>query len=127
MKLEVAYCIYELTKITALDVPYHECPNRKVFKLIVFTFKILGDRMRQSHVRYILILEMIARIRLSMVILNLDYEELIIEMFKHFLESIRLQYKNILSYMEIMTPSLYKKISTFGRVVLSSLGQCLKR
>lgn len=37
VKLEVAYCICEVTKITVSDVPYDDT-NRKVSELIVLTF-----------------------------------------------------------------------------------------
>lgn len=58
----------------------------KEFELIVSIFKILSGRTRKSHVGEILTYAMVAKIKVHLVILNLDYKELNIEMFKHFLK-----------------------------------------
>lgn len=44
---------------------------KEVFELFVFTFKLSSDWARQSYVRKILIIEIVTRIRIYLVILDL--------------------------------------------------------
>lgn len=62
---------------------------------------------------------MVARIRLHLVIFDLDCEELIIEMFEHFL-SIQPKQKNVLSHMEAIMTTLTRKWVHCSEVALST-------
>lgn len=46
VRLEGAYCICELTRIIALDIPYDDTQMKKDFELIVCIFKLLSDWTR---------------------------------------------------------------------------------
>lgn len=60
-----------------------------VFQLIVSSFQNLDDMSSQSYVKRTSILETVAKVRSCVVMLDLECDALIIEMFQHFLNAIR--------------------------------------
>ena len=62
---------------------------QEVFQLIVSSFADLYDMSSRSYDKRASILETVAKIRSCVVMLDLECDGLIIEMFKHFLRSIR--------------------------------------
>ncbi|KAA8525616.1 hypothetical protein F0562_007502 [Nyssa sinensis] len=84
VKVAVASCISEITRITAPDTPYDDDKMKDIFQLIVSSFENLSDESSRSYNKRTLILETVA---------------------KHFLKAIRDYHaENIFSSMEtIMT------------------------
>ncbi|EOA18881.1 hypothetical protein CARUB_v10007511mg [Capsella rubella] len=105
VKVAVAACISEITRITAPDAPYDDEQMKEVFKLIVSSFEDLVDKSSRSYPKRISILETVAKVRSCVVMLDLECDALLIEMFQHFLKSIRDHHSgNVFSSMEnIMT------------------------
>nr|XP_016452601.1 PREDICTED: sister chromatid cohesion protein PDS5 homolog B-B-like [Nicotiana tabacum] len=105
VKVAVASCISEITRITAPDAPYNDDKMKDVFQLIVSSFENLHDQSSRSYNKRVLILETVAKVRLCVVMLDLECDKLITEMFQHFLKAIREDHpENIFSSMEnIMT------------------------
>ncbi|OMO98195.1 hypothetical protein COLO4_14074 [Corchorus olitorius] len=105
VKVAVASCIAELTRITAPNAPYDDNQMKEVFKLIVSSLKDLSDKCSRSYIKRASILENIADIKLCLVMLDLDCDELIIEMLQHFFKAMRDYHpQNVFSDMErIMT------------------------
>ncbi|KFK29787.1 hypothetical protein AALP_AA7G179700 [Arabis alpina] len=105
VKVAVAACISEITRITAPDAPYDDEQMREVFKLIVSSFENLVDQSSRSYSKTTSILETVAKVRSCVVMLDLECDALLIEMFKNFLKAIRDHHpENIFSSMEnIMT------------------------
>lgn len=60
-----------------------------VFQLIVSSFVGLSDMSSRSYDKRASILETVAKVRSCVVMLDLECEALISEMFQHFLSSIR--------------------------------------
>ncbi|XWS17865.1 hypothetical protein CRYUN_Cryun33cG0105100 [Craigia yunnanensis] len=89
VKVAVAACISEITRITAPDAPYDDDQMREVFQLIVSSFKNLSDKSSRSFIKRTSILETVAKVRSCVVMLDLECDALIIEMFQHFLKAIR--------------------------------------
>ncbi|XVE71254.1 hypothetical protein DITRI_Ditri10aG0135900 [Diplodiscus trichospermus] len=89
VRVAVAACISEITRITAPDAPYDDDHMKEVFQLIVSSFENLSDKSSRSFVKRTSILETVAKVRSCVVMLDLECDELIIEMFQHFLEAIR--------------------------------------
>ncbi|XP_039066314.1 uncharacterized protein LOC120211908 [Hibiscus syriacus] len=89
VKVAVAACISEITRITAPEAPYPDDQMREVFKLIVSSFESLSDELNRSYIKRNSILETVARVRSCVVMLDLECDALIIEMFQHFLNAIR--------------------------------------
>ncbi|KAM6552016.1 hypothetical protein CsatB_001824 [Cannabis sativa] len=105
VKVAVASCISEITRITAPDVPYNDVQMKAVFQLIVSSFENLCDKSSRSYTKRISILETVAKFRSCVVMLDFECDALIVEMFQHFLKAIRDYHpQNVFSSMEtIMT------------------------
>ncbi|KAL4303552.1 hypothetical protein GQ457_10G002910 [Hibiscus cannabinus] len=89
VKVAVAACISEITRITAPEAPYVDDQMREVFQLIVSSFENLSDRSSRSYMKRTSILETVSKVRSCVVMLDLECDALIIEMFQHFLNAIR--------------------------------------
>ncbi|CAN4099858.1 unnamed protein product [Withania somnifera] len=89
VKVSVASCISEITRITAPDAPYDDDKMKDVFQLIVSSFENLDDQSSRSYNKRVLILETVAKVRSCVVMLDLECDRLITEMFQHFLKTIR--------------------------------------
>nr|VDC74100.1 unnamed protein product [Brassica rapa] len=105
VKVAVAACISEITRITAPDAPYDDDKMREVFKLIVSSFENLDDDSSRSYSKRTSILETVAKVRSCVVMLDLECDSLLIEMFQNFLKAVRDHHTgNLFSSMEnIMT------------------------
>ncbi|XP_022147380.1 uncharacterized protein LOC111016321 isoform X2 [Momordica charantia] len=90
VKVTVTYCVTEITRITAPDAPYDDEKMKVIFQLTVEAFKKLsnvsGDR---CYTRALSILDAVAKVRSSLVMLDLECDNLILEMFHNFLKLIR--------------------------------------
>ncbi|XP_039007782.1 protein IWS1 homolog isoform X2 [Hibiscus syriacus] len=89
VKVAVAACISEITRITAPDAPFDDDQMREVFQLIVSSFENLSDKCSRSYIKRTSILEIVAKVRSCVVMLDLECDDLIVEMFQHFLKAIR--------------------------------------
>lgn len=89
VKVAVASCISEITRITAPDAPYSDDQMRDVFQLIVSSFEHLADRSSRSYEKRASILETVSKVRSCVIMLDLECDGLIVEMFEHFLKSVR--------------------------------------
>lgn len=105
VKVAVAACISEITRITAPDAPYDDDQMKEVFKLIVSSFENLDDDSSRSYSKRTSILETVAKVRSCVVMLDLECDSLLIEMFQNFLKAVRDHHTgNLFSSMEnIMT------------------------
>ncbi|KAJ6833750.1 sister chromatid cohesion protein PDS5-like protein A [Iris pallida] len=84
VKVLVATCICEITRVTAPEAPYSDDVLRDMFHLIVGTFSGLSDINSPSFRRRVTILEMFARYRSCILMLDLECDDLIVEMFSTF-------------------------------------------
>ncbi|KAL8209991.1 hypothetical protein R6Q57_006723 [Mikania cordata] len=89
VKVAVASCISEITRITAPDAPYDDNQMRDVFQLIVSSFEDLADQSSRSYTKRASILETVSKVRSCVIMLDLECDELIVKMFEHFLKSVR--------------------------------------
>ncbi|XVF35666.1 hypothetical protein REPUB_Repub18cG0165800 [Reevesia pubescens] len=89
VKVAVAACISEITRITAPDAPYDDEQMKEVFQLIVSSFENLSDKSSRSFNKRASILETVAKVRSCVVMLDLECDALIVDMFQHFLKAIR--------------------------------------
>ncbi|KAJ6814311.1 sister chromatid cohesion protein PDS5-like protein A [Iris pallida] len=81
VKVLVATCICEITRITAPEAPYNDDILREIFHLIVGILSGLNDINSPSFGRRVVILEMLARYRSCVMMLDLECDDLIEEMF----------------------------------------------
>ncbi|KAL6502122.1 hypothetical protein OROGR_027255 [Orobanche gracilis] len=89
VKVGVASCISEITRITAPDAPYNDDKMKDVFQLIVASFENLSDTSSRSYEKRATILETVSKVRSCVIMLDLECDQMIIEMFQHFLKAVR--------------------------------------
>lgn len=87
VRLIVVTCISEITRITAPEAPYNDDLMREIFQLIVGSFQGLDQMSSPTFGRRVTILETVAKVRSCVVMLDLECDDLILEMFQHFLAS----------------------------------------
>jgi sister-chromatid-cohesion protein PDS5 len=85
----VALCISEIMRIVAPDAPYSDDCLKEIFQLIVGIFRGLDDVHSPSFSSRVNILETVAKVRSCVVMLDLDCDDLITEMFEIFFTTIR--------------------------------------
>ncbi|KAG6787874.1 hypothetical protein POTOM_003919 [Populus tomentosa] len=88
VRFAVACCMSEITRITAPDAPYNDDQMKEIFQLTVASFEKLSQTSGHCYTKAVSILENVARVRSCLVMLDLELDELIIEMFQHFLKFI---------------------------------------
>ncbi|ESQ39921.1 hypothetical protein EUTSA_v10000739mg [Eutrema salsugineum] len=89
VKLLVASCVSEITRITAPEAPYSDNIMKDIFELIVSAFSGLNDVGGPSFARRVVILETVAKYRSCVVMLDLECDDLVKEVFTTFLDVAR--------------------------------------
>ncbi|RRT84295.1 hypothetical protein BHE74_00005514 [Ensete ventricosum] len=103
VKVAVASCISEITRITAPEAPYDDDLMKEIFQRIVEAFENLDDISSHSFPKRVSILETVAKVRSCVVMLDLECDSLILEMFRYFLNTIRPNHsEKIFSSMEMI-------------------------
>ncbi|RCV34391.1 hypothetical protein SETIT_7G156600v2 [Setaria italica] len=87
VKVAVTSCLTEVTRITAPEAPYDDDVMKDVFKRIVEAFAELDDMNSPSFQRRVSILDSVARVRCCVLMLDLDLDHLILDMFRHFFKT----------------------------------------
>ncbi|KAJ6995223.1 WASH complex subunit 2-like isoform X2 [Populus alba x Populus x berolinensis] len=128
VKVAVASCISEITRITAPDAPYDDDRMKEVFQLIVSSFENLDDKSSQSYVKRASILETVAKVRSCVVMLDLECDALIIEMFQHFFKAIRDYHpEDVFSSMETIMSLVLEESEDISVELLSLLLASVKK
>ncbi|XP_059639252.1 sister chromatid cohesion protein PDS5 homolog D [Cornus florida] len=89
VKISVVSCISEISRITAPEPPYNDDQMKEIFQLTVMAFEKLSNMSGRCYTKAISILHTLAQVRSVLVMLDLECNDLIVEMFKHFLRTIR--------------------------------------
>ncbi|XP_058226638.1 sister chromatid cohesion protein PDS5 homolog C isoform X2 [Rhododendron vialii] len=89
VKVSVASCINEITRVTAPDAPYDDKQMQEIFELSVMALGKLSLASGRCYTKAVSILHNIAAVRSCLVMLDLEFDELIVEMFQLFLNTIR--------------------------------------
>nr|ABC94594.1 AF-4 domain containing protein-like protein [Oryza sativa Indica Group] len=128
VKVLLATCFCEITRITAPEAPYSDDVLRDMFHLIVDTFSGLNDVNGKSFGRRVAILETVARYRACVVMLDLECNDLIADMFRSFLEIISDNHEpNIVNSMQSVMALIIDESEDIEEsllnVLLSTLGR----
>ncbi|GAB4830723.1 hypothetical protein Ancab_004756 [Ancistrocladus abbreviatus] len=127
-KLLVASCLCEITRITAPEAPYSDEILKDIFDLIVGTFNGLSDTSGPSFGRRVIILETLARYRSCVLMLDLECDDLVSEMFRTFIAVVRDDHQEsvLTSMMTIMAVLLEESEDVHEDILLillSTLGR----
>ncbi|XP_028105789.1 sister chromatid cohesion protein PDS5-like [Camellia sinensis] len=128
VKVAVASCISEITRITAPDAPYDDDQMKDVFRLIVSSFENLSDKSSRSYSKRTLILKTVAKVRSCVVMLDLECDGLIVEMFHHFLKAIRDYHpENVFSSMVTIMSLVLEESEDISFELISPILASLKK
>ncbi|KAM0939140.1 putative sister chromatid cohesion protein Pds5 [Dioscorea sansibarensis] len=128
VKVGVASCISEITRITAPEAPYNDDLMKVVFHKIVETFQKLDDTSSRSYTKRVSILETVAKVRSCVVMLDLECDALILEMFHHFLKTIRSNHsEKVFSSIETIMTLVLEESEDISSELLSCLLACAKK
>ncbi|XP_062146872.1 sister chromatid cohesion protein PDS5 homolog B isoform X4 [Alnus glutinosa] len=130
VRLLVAICISEMFRVMAPEPPFEDKYLRDIFKLIVSTFSELADSASPFFSRRVKILETVAQCKCCVIMLDIDCNDLVLEMFNVFFSVVRENHQQSLinHIMSIMTHILNEETSqTVLDVILRNLvkeGKC---
>lgn len=127
VKVAVASCLSEITRITAPDAPYHDDLMKEIFGLIVGSFKNLDEMSSRSFSKRVSILETVSKVRSCVLMLDLECDDLILDMFHHFLNTIRSKHSStVFSSMETVMTLVIEESENISTRLLSCLLDHLK-
>lgn len=89
VRLSVTSCISEITRITAPDSPYDDELMKEFFHLAVSAFENLSHASGRYYMKALSILDTVAKVRSCLLMLDLECDKLVVEMFQHFLKVTR--------------------------------------
>ncbi|XP_028766458.1 uncharacterized protein LOC114724297 isoform X2 [Neltuma alba] len=98
VKISVASCIAEITRITAPDAPYGDEHMKEIFKLTVEAFEKLSDVPSRSYDKALLIVDNVARVRSCLLMMDLECDDLIVQMFQIFLRVVRPNHPEVVTF-----------------------------
>ncbi|KAI3785976.1 hypothetical protein L1987_45102 [Smallanthus sonchifolius] len=105
VRISVASCLCEVARITAPEIPYKDEVMKEIFKLNVLAFAQLSNVSGQSYHKVIHILGSVAKVKSCLLMLDLECDALVLEMFEQFLSKVRINHpRTVFSDIEtIMT------------------------
>ncbi|XP_071707442.1 sister chromatid cohesion protein PDS5 homolog A-like [Rutidosis leptorrhynchoides] len=128
VKLLVASCTCEITRITAPEAPYDDDVLKDIFHLFVSTFSGLKDTKDPSFERRVNVLDVVAKYRSFVVMLDLECDDLVNEMFKTFFAVVSDEHTETVTLaMETIMAVLLEESEEIGEdllvIILSFLGR----
>ncbi|KAK2452861.1 hypothetical protein P8452_00562 [Trifolium repens] len=128
VKVALASCYIEITRITAPDAPYDDPQMKEVFRLIISSFGNLHDKSSRWYAKRIRILDTVAKLRLCVVMLDLECDALILEMFQKFFKTIREHHpENVFSSMKTIMVLVLEESEDISLDLLSPILDCLNK
>lgn len=128
VRLIVVTCISEITRITAPEAPYNDDLMREIFQLIVGSFQGLDQMNSLTFGRRVTILETVAKVRSCVVMLDLECDDLILEMFQHFLASASENHtENVSASMQTIMTLVLDESEDISQQLLSVLLTSLRK
>jgi len=112
VRLLVSACFSEMMRILAPDPPYSDDVLKDIFKLFVSTFEELDETEGSYFARRVSILETIAKMRCCVIMLDIDCEDLVLEMFQVFFAVVR----------EDHPPSVLQNMTAIMELILEERG-----
>ncbi|KAM3705237.1 hypothetical protein ACJW31_03G065600 [Castanea mollissima] len=128
VKVLVVSYIIDITRITAPDAPYKDEQMKEIFQFIVATFENMPHVSTRSYKNVVSILDTIAKVKLCLVMLDLECDALVVEMFQSFLKIIRSNHPPVvLSAIETIMNLVIAKSEDISFDLLSSLFASIRK
>ncbi|KAL0009876.1 hypothetical protein SO802_004984 [Lithocarpus litseifolius] len=122
VKVSIVSCLVEITRITAPNAPYKDEQMNEIFQLILAAFENMSHVSTRSYKEVVSILDTIAKVKLCLVMLDLECDALVVEMFQSFLKIIRSNYQpTVLLAMETIMNLIIDESEDISLDLLNSL------
>ena len=122
VKVLVLSCIIEITRIIALDALYKDEQMKEIFQLNLAALENMSYTSTHSYKKVVPILDTIAKVKLCLVMPNLEYDALVVKMFQSFLKMIRSNHPSaVLSAIETIMSLVINESEDISLDLLSSL------
>lgn len=121
IRVLVATCISEIMRIVAPEAPYTDEVLKDIFELIVATFQGLNETSSPYFTRRVSILETVAKVRSCVVMLDLECDELIHEMFQIFFSTASEDPPNVMIAMRTIMCLVLEESEDIPRPLLDVL------
>ncbi|KAL8122032.1 hypothetical protein AgCh_018678 [Apium graveolens] len=89
VKVSVASCMSEITRICAPEAPYDNVEMKEIFQLKLMALGKLSSEDPRSYSKALHILDNMTKVKACLLMLDLKFDDLISDMFKLFLSTIR--------------------------------------
>ncbi|XP_055827265.1 sister chromatid cohesion protein PDS5 homolog D-like isoform X2 [Solanum dulcamara] len=127
VKVSVVSCLNEISRISAPQQPYDDELMKEIFQLTVRVFEELSHSGRRYH-KAVNILETVAEVKACMMLLDLECDALVIEIFQMFLRIIRLDHPNVVfTSMEVIMTLLIEESDEINMELLQPLLDSLRK
>ena len=128
VKVSVLSCITEITRITAPDAPYDDGKMKEVFQLTIIVFENLSHVSSHYYMKVISILSTVAKVKSCLLMMDLECDALVVEMFQTFFKTISANHPHdIFSAMETIITMVIDESDNISLDLLSPLLACVRR
>ena len=122
VKVSVLSCITEITRITAPNAPYNDEKMKEVFQLTVAVFENLSHVSGNCYTKVVSILDTVAKVRSCLMMLDLECDALVVEMFQTFFKIISANHPHdVFSSMETIMTMVIDESDNISLDLLSPL------
>ncbi|XP_062089980.1 sister chromatid cohesion protein PDS5 homolog C-like isoform X2 [Humulus lupulus] len=128
VKISVVSCITEITRITAPDAPYNDEQMKEIFQLTVAAFESLSLESGRCYTKALNILDVVSKVRSSLVMLDLQCDALVCKMFQLFFKHIRSNHPPaVFSSMEFIMTLVIKESEEISLDLITLLLSSVKK
>uniref|UniRef100_A0A2N9FLE4 Uncharacterized protein n=1 Tax=Fagus sylvatica TaxID=28930 RepID=A0A2N9FLE4_FAGSY len=122
VKVSVLSCITEITRITTPDAPYDDEKMKEVFQLTVIVFENLSHVSSHCYMKVISILNTVAKVKSCLLMLDLECDALVVDMFQTFFKTISANHPHdVFSAMETIMTMVIDESDNISLDLLSPL------
>uniref|UniRef100_A0A1J3J2X5 Sister chromatid cohesion protein PDS5-like protein B-B n=1 Tax=Noccaea caerulescens TaxID=107243 RepID=A0A1J3J2X5_NOCCA len=127
VRVSVVSCLTEIVRITAPEAPYSDDQMKEIFRLTIEAFEKLADTSSRSYSKAESVLDNVSKVRSCLVMLDLECHDLILQMFRNFLKTIRSDHPRVVfSSMEMIMISIIDETEEVSTDLLDTLLACVK-
>ncbi|CAH2067941.1 unnamed protein product [Thlaspi arvense] len=122
VRVSVVSCLTEILRITAPEAPYSDDLMKEVFRLTIEAFEKLADTSSRSYSKAESVLDSVSKVKSCLVMLDLECDDLILQMFRMFLQIIRSDHPQaVFSSMEMIMITILDETEEVSTDLLDTL------
>lgn len=122
VRLFTITCTMEILRIVAPDAPYSDKELQEIFREVVSAFEGLDETSSSSFARRTTILEIMANLRICVVMLDVGCDDLILEMFRIFFSVVSDRHPpSVLTAMQTIMAAVLEEIEKISLPLLDTI------